>query len=149
MPAASSKPFKTKCQSSNLRIVRSTLRSLASVIIGFVFVLLALRLSPLATDQEGFQFLTVVWTIGAAIIAGYLTALIAGSHEFPHAASVGLLLIVSSFVSMRQQELTHPGWYEITVAGCGPISAMIGCALRLLTKPRPKIPAQSASSTQP
>ncbi len=122
------------------------IRSLTSVIIGFVFVILALRLSPLAADQEGFQFLTVVWTIGASIVAGYITALIAGSHEFPHAATVGFLMILASFVSMRQQELTHPGWYEITVAGCGPISAMIGCALRLLTKRGPKTPAQPARS---
>jgi len=120
-------------------------RSVTSVLIGFVFVLLALRLLPLASGEpdalvqrEGFQFLSLVWTVGAAIIAGYLTALIAGRHEYPHAATVGLLLIAASFVSMRQQALVRPGWYEITIAGCGPMAAMVGCALRLLTKPRRK-----------
>ena len=118
-----------------------TVRSLAAVLIGFVFVWLALHLLPLATGEpdalvqrQGFQFLSLVWTVGAAIIAGYLTALIAGRREYPHAATVGLLLVAASFVSMRQQALTRPGWYEITVGGCGPISAMLGCALRLLTK---------------
>jgi hypothetical protein len=123
-----------------LRIVRS----LAAVVIGFVFVLLSLRLLPLIvgdpdglTDRQGFQVLTLVWTVVAAVIAGYLTALIAGAHEFPHAASVGFLLILASLISIRQHALVRPGWYEITIAGCGPISAMIGCALRLLTKRRP------------
>ena len=120
-------------------------RSIAAVVIGFVIVLLALRALTLVSgdsealgEQQGFQFLTLAWTVGAAVIAGYLTALIAGSHEFPHAATVGFLMIVASFVSMREHALARPGWYEITVAGCGPISAMIGCALRLLTKPGPE-----------
>jgi hypothetical protein len=76
-------------------------------------------------------------TVLAAIVGGYVTALIAGSHEFPHAAAVGLLMIALSMVSMRQAGASRPGWYETSVAGCGPLSVMIGAALRLLTKRRP------------
>jgi uncharacterized membrane protein len=80
--------------------------------------------------------LGVVWTIAAAVVAGYVTARIAGAHEFPHAAAVGMLMIVMSFLSMRQEGASTPGWYQIAIAGCGPISAMIGVAIRLLGKPK-------------
>jgi hypothetical protein len=36
---------------------------------------------------------------------------------------------------MRQEGVSRPGWYQVTIAGCGPISALIGAAIRLLTKP--------------
>ncbi len=80
--------------------------------------------------------LSVTWTIAAGIVAGYIAALLAGAHEFPHAAAVGLLTIALSFISMRAEGASRPGWYQITIAGCGPISALIGAAIRLLTKPR-------------
>jgi hypothetical protein len=78
--------------------------------------------------------LTLARTIAGAIAAGYIAGLIAGSHEIPHAAGVGFLMIVMTFVSMRRQAILQPGWYETTVAGCGPIACMIGGALRMLTK---------------
>jgi len=118
-------------------------RSIFSVLGGFLLTLALLRLLPLVSggadvpgEPLGFQFMTLFWTVGAAIAGGYLAALIADSHEYPHAATVGFLLIVASIISMRQQALARPGWYEITVGGCGPISAMIGCALRILTRRR-------------
>ena len=78
----------------------------------------------------------MTWTVAAAVVSGYITARIAGAHEFPHAAAVGLLMIGMSFLSMRQEGASRPGWYQITIAGCGPISAMIGAAIRLLAKSR-------------
>jgi hypothetical protein len=83
-----------------------------------------------------YLLLSISWTVAAAILGGYIAARVAGSHEFPHAAAVGLLMIAVSFVSMRQEGITEPGWYQTTIAGCGPVSAMIGAAIRLLTKPR-------------
>lgn len=94
--------------------------------------------SETLAEQSGFHILNVVWTVAVSVVAGYLTAWIAGRHEYPHASTVGFLLVAASVVSMRQQALVRPSWYEITVAGCGPISALIGCALRILTKPIPK-----------
>jgi len=115
------------------------LRTIAAVLTGYALIAAILRLFP--TD---IFLLAVTRTILGAIIAGFITALIAGSHEIPHAAAVGFLMIVMTFVAMRQQAILQPSLYEIAVAGCGPIACMIGAALRLLTKPAKteKPPAQ-------
>jgi hypothetical protein len=116
-------------------------RSLLAVLFGFGFFLAGIRMLAAFTgslDAGGavmnYLLLSVSWTVAAAALGGYLTARIAGSHEFPHVAAVGLLMVVASFVSMRQEGIAQPGWYQTTIAGCGPISAMIGAAIRLLTK---------------
>ena len=115
-------------------------RSILSIVAGFVLILALLRLWPLVTgpdipgESQGFGFPLLFWTIGASVAGGYAAALLAGTREYAHAATVGFLLVMASFVSMHQQALARPSWYEITVGGIGPISAMIGCALRILTK---------------
>jgi hypothetical protein len=81
-----------------------------------------------------YLLLSVSWTVAAAVVGGYITALLAGAHEFPHVAAVVLLMVIASFLSMRQEGIAQPGWYQTTIAGCGPVSAMIGAAIRLLTK---------------
>lgn len=110
-----------------MRIVRS----IAGILLGFGIFLV------IARSTAGRSLLiSITSTVIAAILSGYLTALIAGAHEFPHAAAVGMLMIATGFVSMLQEGATQPSWYQIAIAGCGPISAMIGAAIRLLTKPR-------------
>ena len=118
-------------------------RSLFAVVLGFGFFLAVIRLLAAFTGNleaggalMNYLLLSVSWTVAAAVLGGYLTARIAGSHEFPHAAAVGLLMVVASFVSMRQEGIAQPGWYQTTIAGCGPISAMIGAAIRMLTRRR-------------
>ncbi len=111
----------------------SFLRGVLGVILAFALFLGVIRLVP----PTGL-ILTVSCTIGAALASGYLAALIAGSHEFPCAATVGFLMIVASFISMRQAGARQPGPYELTIAGCGPVSALLGAAVRLLTRPRTK-----------
>jgi hypothetical protein len=108
-------------------------RGVIGVLCGFGVFFLIVRILP---ALAGSLLLSVMWTVAAAVLAGYITARIAGAHEFPHAAGVGLLIIAMSFISMRQEGASQPGWYQIAIAGCGPISAMIGAAIRLLTKPR-------------
>ncbi len=137
------------------------LRSLAAVVAGYAVLAAILRaFAPAPADAADMNYflLSLTWTIVGAVTAGYAAALIAGSHEIPHAAGVGFLMIVMSLVSMRQRGISRPGWYETTVAGCGPIAAMIGAAVRMLTKrsktgrPRDR-PAgdnpQSASQSNP
>ena len=128
------------------------LRGLAGVLLGFGVFAGLIRLLPGFTEPlasapaSTYLFVNIVWTVVAAIIGGYLAALLAGSHEFPFAAAVGMLIIGVGLMSMRQEGATRPGWYHITLAGCGPISAMIGAALRVLTKRRQ--PANSNTSAE-
>jgi hypothetical protein len=122
-------------------------RSLLSVCLGFAVFFGMVRVmaavvgsgpdtSGAYTSRPVMNYLieSLSWTIGAALIAGYITARVARSREFPHAAALGLLMVMAGFLSMRQQGITKPGWYQTTVAGCGPIAAMIGAAVRMLTK---------------
>jgi len=107
-------------------------RSMAGVLLGFALFLGIVRFFSVSSVLSG-----VATTVAAALLGGYVAALIAGAHEFPHAAAVGMLMIGTGFVAMRQEGATRPGWYEILIAGCGPVSAMLGAAIRLLTKARP------------
>jgi hypothetical protein len=118
-------------------------RSLIAVVVGFlifaVFIRMLNMFTSLATDGGAvmnFLLVSVAWTVAAAVLAGYTAARIAGSREFPHAAALGLLMVIISLASMRQEGIKQPGWYQTTIAGCGPIAAMIGAAIRLLTKGR-------------
>jgi hypothetical protein len=123
------------------------LRSLGAILAGFVVVALVIGiLTPVVIrafrveNFNSFSLPVLVATIGycvvAAIAGGYLTAWIAGRRELPHAAGLGLLMIAMSVVSMRQHGEVRPGWYETTIAGCGPVAAFFGAAIRRLTKGR-------------
>jgi hypothetical protein len=116
-------------------------RSVVAVLAGFGVFLIFVRILTAFTGglENGgpvvnFLMLSVCWSVAGAVLGGYTTARLAGAHEFPHSAALGLLMVVVSLVSMRQEHIAQPGWYQTTVAGCGPISAMIGAAIRLLTK---------------
>ena len=120
-----------------MRIVRSVGAVVAGFLIFAVFIRVLNVFTGLAEsggEIMNFLVLSVTWTVAAAVLAGYTAARIAGSREFPHAAALGLLMVVVSLASMRQEGVSQPGWYQTTIAGCGPISAMIGAAVRLLTK---------------
>ena len=116
-------------------------RSLSGILIGFGIFLGIVRWMA----GSGL-LLSVTLTVAASLLAGYVTAFVAGAHEFPHASALGMLMIGTGFIAMRQEGASLPGWYEIAIAGCGPISAMIGAAIRLLTKSRPvvNLPASDA-----
>jgi hypothetical protein len=123
--------------------LRSLSRSILAVLFGFlVFIAVIRMLGALAASLSpnapamGFLVLSLVWSVAAAVLAGFITARIAGSHELPHTAALGLLMVIMGVISMRQEGVTQPGWYQITIAGCGPVSAMIGAALRMLMKTR-------------
>jgi hypothetical protein len=116
-------------------------RSLAGVLFGFLVFFAIIRMlsafagSMTSAPPAGYLWLSLAWTVAGAILAGYVAARIAGAHEFPHAAAVGLLIVLMSFIAMRAEGASRPDWYQITLAGCGPISTMIGAAIRVLTRP--------------
>ena len=139
-------------------------RSFVAVLAGFLLMLAVMRglgmlVSGPPEDPLGVHNLDMTYLIErvgiavvAAILGGYLTGWLARSHELAHSAALGLLMIILSVVSMRQAGESAPGWYETAVAGCGPISAMIGAALRMLTKPRLKLNqavAENANTSAP
>jgi hypothetical protein len=135
-----------------VKIVRSVLGVLVGFGIFLVFVQMMSAFTGILTAGNNpapgnYLLLSVTWTIAAAVISGYITARIAGAHEFPHAAVVGLLMIGMSVLSMRAEGASQPGWYQIAIGGCGPISVMIGAAIRLLAKPRQDSSAANSNTS--
>jgi hypothetical protein len=122
----------------------SALRGVCGAIAGFLVAIVVIafceRTAIIAFNVRsigtGYMVASVAWTVGAAIAGGFVAAWIAGRRELPWSAVVGFLLIALSVVAMRRRGTAQPGWYETAVAGCGPISALVGGAIRMLTKPR-------------
>ena len=124
-----------------MRILRSPGAVLAgcavlALAIGFATpaAMRAFGISELRTFQMGFFLTNLAYTLVAAVIAGYVCGRIAGRHEVAHAAAIGLAAIVASFLMMRQQGATQPGAYDMTMAGCAPIAAMVGAALAMMQR---------------
>ena len=129
------------------------LRSLLSVVVGFGLFFGALQLIPQLGAWTGAEstgmslmLMTITWTVVAAVICGYVTAWIARSHEFPHVAGVGMLMVALGVISMQQESLSRPAWYQTAIAGCGPISAMFGAALRVFLRMRHEAKTKTSGS---
>ena len=123
-------------------------RGICGVIAGFVLAIAVIvaceRTAIIAFNVRsigaGYMVASVGWTVLAGVAGGFLAAWVAGSREFPWSAGVGFLLVVLAVIAMRHQGASQPGWYETAVAGCGPVSTLIGGAIRLLTKARRPAP---------
>ncbi len=123
----------------------TVVRSLLGVIAGFaVFAVIVGFITPIATRTFGVEnfesfsmsllFAALGYTIVAATLGGFVTGVIARQRELPLAGTVGLLMVGMGFISMQQHGLARPGWYEMTIAGCGPVSALFGAGISRLTK---------------
>lgn len=118
------------------------LKGIAGVVIGFlVFAAITTWLAGLgeqwgAAAASTYLFANLAWIVAGAVAAGYIAAFFGDGHEFPWAASVGLLIVILAFSQMISEGANRPGWYHMMLAGCGPVSALIGAALRVLTKRR-------------
>jgi len=114
----------------------SLLRGVFGVFAGYAVMALTLRYFGPGPIGEGMNYflLSTAWTIGAAMLAGFVAAWIAGQRELSTASALSLVIIAASLVSMVRQGASRPGWYETSIAGIGPLAAILGAALRLLTK---------------
>jgi hypothetical protein len=113
------------------------LRSLLAVAAGYAVMLAIMRFfTPAPSEGMSYFLLSATCVAAAALFGGLITAFVADGHEFAHAAGLGLVMIVMSVVSMRQAGEPRPGWYETSIAACGPMAALLGAAIRLLLKPR-------------
>ena len=112
------------------------LRGVLGVFAGYALMAVTLRWLGPGPIGEGMNYflLSAAWTIGAALVAGFLAAWIAGQRELSVASALSLVIIAASLVSMVRQGASRPGWYETSVAGIGPMAAILGAAIRMLTK---------------
>lgn len=104
------------------------LRGVLAVLAGTVLVVLT-RFIP--TDSLA---LTVCAVIAAAALAGYLAGWIAGRFELRVASVLGFVMVLLGGFSVVQRSARQPNWQEVAIAGCGPVAALLGAGIRLLTK---------------
>jgi hypothetical protein len=113
-------------------------RGIFGVFAGYGVMVLVLRFlgpGPVGTGMPYFVR-SALWTVGAAMLGGFITAWIAGQRELPYASALGLIMIATSVIAMHNQGASRPGWYETSIAGCGPIAALLGAAVRMLLRVR-------------
>lgn len=113
-------------------------RGVIGVFAGYGLMMLILRFFGPGPEGTGMNYFLVsaAWTVCAAMLAGFTTAWIAGERELPYASALGLIMIAASLAAMHRQGASRPGWYETSIAGCGPIAALFGAAVRMLIKVR-------------
>lgn len=125
----------------------SLVRSVLAVLVGFAFFAIvagvatpyamrAFGVEEVASFEMGFFMANLAYVVVAALVAGYVAGRVAGRLEIAHAAAVGLAMIVTAFLAMRQRGAVVPGPYELTTAGCGPLSAMVGAGVAMLQRLR-------------
>jgi len=113
-------------------------RAVVGVAVGYAVMAFFLHFFGPGSTGSGMGYFieSAAWTIAAALLAGFSAAWIAVGSELPAASTLGLLIVAMSVVAMRRQGISRPGWYEISMAGCGPVAALLGAAVRLLIRRR-------------
>lgn len=86
----------------------------------------------LIRNRGWFLALKVLYNSGAAAIAGYLTAWIAGRAPFSHAAVVAVLQTIAFGFAFMVPELrsTGPDWMWVTLIIATPVAIIGGAAIR-------------------
>ncbi len=111
------------------------LRSAFAVVAGYSVLAAFLRLfAPVSGEGMSFFLTSAACVAGGSLLGGLMTAFVAENHEFAHAAGLGMVMIVMSLISMRHAGAERPGFYETSMAACGPMAALLGAAIRLLFK---------------
>jgi hypothetical protein len=111
------------------------LRGVAGTFAGYGVLALVLRFLAPATG-EGMSYLIVsgAWIVAGSLLGGFVAAWIAGQKELAVAAGLGLLMVIAAWFSMHRSGQIEPGWYQIALAGCGPVAALTGAAIRMLVR---------------
>ena len=117
------------------------MRSLLSVVLGYVVMLVAVLAGQVALTALGsgmtVQPDTVYFVFNLStgffylIIGGYVTALLAGHWELEHALGLAALSVVMCIVSMVKYAFDQPLWYSITLMFLSVPGALIGGQYRV------------------
>lgn len=120
-------------------------RSIIAVIAGYATmaaVVIALtvlikRKAPQWMASQGKSNATYIYTnllysFGAAMIGGFVTAVIAPRSPLAHVGVLAALICVLAIVSALQSGDKQPRWYQLALAIIGPLGALFGGLVRVL-----------------
>jgi peptidoglycan/LPS O-acetylase OafA/YrhL len=95
-------------------------RSIAAVIVGYLVLAVAIMAlfavwfgSSDAQPTGAFMIYSLIYGLMAAIVAGYITALIAGRAEMRHAIALAAVALILGIVSMVMAGGREPLWYQV------------------------------------
>ncbi len=113
-------------------------RGVVGVAVGYAVMALFLHFFGPGPTGAGMAYFieSAAWTVAGALLAGFATAWIAVGAELPATSTLGFIIVAMSLVAMRREGISRPGWYETSMAGCGPVAALLGAAIRLFIRRR-------------
>lgn len=115
------------------------LRSVLAVIAGFlamavlVMVLTLVSVSALHVKSghptPGYLTLNVIYSLAAALLGGWLAALVAGRSPVAHGIALAVVMLALSAVSYIHYSGTQPFAYQIFLIVAPPLAAVLGAWL--------------------
>jgi hypothetical protein len=123
--------------------VPAIVRSVIAVIAGYAamaavvvaLTVLVKRIAPAWVGSErapgsSYVYTNLLFSYGAAMIGGYVAAVIGASAPLAHACALAVIVLVLSIVSAVQIGDRQPRWYQVTLALLGPLGVVIGGWIR-------------------
>lgn len=118
-------------------------RSVIAVISGYAamaavvvaLTVLVKRIAPAWVGSErapgsSYVYTNLLFSYGAAMIGGYVAAVIGANAPLAHACALAVIVLVLSIVSAVQIGDRQPRWYQVTLALLGPLGVVIGGWIR-------------------
>jgi hypothetical protein len=106
---------------------------MATVVVALT--VLVKRIAPAWVGSErapgsSYVYTNLLFSYGAAMIGGYVAAVIGASAPLAHACALAVIVLVLSIVSAVQIGDRQPRWYQVTLALLGPLGVVIGGWIR-------------------
>jgi nitrate reductase gamma subunit len=120
-------------------IVRSVIAVVAGyaamVAVVIALTLLVKKIAPARVSSESTRSATYIstnllYSFGAAMIGGYVAAVIGSHAPLTHACALAGIVLVMSVVSAAQIGDRQPRWYQAALALTGPLGAVLGGWIR-------------------
>ena len=73
-----------------------------------------------------YVYTNLMYSFGAAMIGGYLAAVIGSRAPLAHACALAVVIFILSIVSSAQIGDRQPRWYQAALALIGPLGAVLG-----------------------
>jgi len=107
--------------------------AMAAVVVALTVIVK--RISPAwagseATPNAPYAYTNLMYSFGAAMIGGYVAAVIGSHAPLAHACALAAVVLLLSIVSAVQIGDRQPRWYQLSLAIIGPLGAVIGGWLR-------------------
>ncbi|MEO6210078.1 MAG: hypothetical protein ABIQ10_08145 [Gemmatimonadaceae bacterium] len=123
----------------------SIVRSIIAIVAGYasmaaVVIALTVLVKRKAPEWMGtvgkpnatYLYTNLVYSFGAAMIGGFVAALIAPRAPLAHACALAGIVFVLAVVSAVQMGNKQPRWYQIALAVIGPLGTIFGGMVQAL-----------------